>query len=407
MKGARGRRRRWGGSAGPRVFCAASVCAQLLQPGWAPAADIQLRGLLDLTATSRSRAFQSNLFNAGDSNFDAYRLRLFAESPLAGGFSAYTQFLFDDAADVRALGAYVTYTPFPERDLHLQAGKLPWAVGTWGPRTYSDKNPLIGAPLLYQYHTTLRYDDFPPTVDSLLAQAGRGQLGVRYTARSYWRGMPVVYDLCWDFGVTLLGSAGSAEFALGAVNGTPARMNTVVDENHGKAFLGRVGWMPFPALRLGISGADGPYVPEDLQPSLPAGRKPTDYHQQLAMADLAVEFGHAELRAEGYRNRWQTPTVGDLDVRGYYVEGKYVLLAGLYAAARWEEMRFGEVTDSSGERRPWDQDVTRLEAGTGYRISKTALAKAVYQRDTWFEFEDGEREPYPHDLFALQLSLAF
>ena len=49
----------------------------------------------------------------------------------------------------RADGAYALWTPWKSRDLHLQAGNIPWPVGTWAPRKYSDKNPLIGEPLIY------------------------------------------------------------------------------------------------------------------------------------------------------------------------------------------------------------------------------------------------------------------
>ena len=87
-------------------------------------------------------------------------------------------------------------------------GKIPWLLGTYAPRTYSDKKPLIGTPLMWYYHTTLRYDALPPTTDALLAAAGTGQYGTSYApGQPPRKGIPVLYDACWDVGVALNGSA--------------------------------------------------------------------------------------------------------------------------------------------------------------------------------------------------------
>ncbi len=391
------------------VILAAVVISSLACGVPARASDIQFRGLLDLVGSSRGVALESNWFNYGDSNFDAYRLRVFAEGAVTDKVEVYTQALFTDAAPARALGAYVSYAPLPEQDLHLIAGKIPWIIGTYASRTYSNKNPLVSTPLMYQYHMTIRADQLIPSVDALLAQAGRGQYGVNYASvgGSRFRGVSVIYDLCWDFGVAAIGSARPLELAVGATNGTPGRMNAAQDENDGKNYLGRIGLVPLPALRFGISGSVGPYLQEKLNPDLPSGRRAEDYDQRLVMADFELLLNHAEFRSEAYRSFWDTPTVGTLSVNGYYVEGKYTFPLGVYAAARWERMDFGEVTSGAGERRPWDFPRTRTEAGGGYRLSKSTLLKAVYQRFAYEEWEPGETEKYSFNLYAAQLSIAF
>lgn len=360
------------------------------------ASQIQFRGLLDLVTSSRGVALESNAFNYGDTNFDAYRLRLFAEGAVTKRLAVYTQLLFTDAAPVRALGAYASWTPVPERDLHLLAGKIPWVNGTYAPRSYSYKNPLVSTPLMYQYHTQLPADQLVPSVDALLAQAGPGQYG-----------LVVSYDLCWDFGIAAVGSARPLEAAIAITNGTPGRMNAARDENDGKSFVGRVGVTPIPALRFGVSGSIGPYLLDALNPSLPSGTSAEDYDQRLAMADLELLFGHAELRGEAYRNFWDTPTVGTLSMSGYYVEGKYVLPFGTYAAARWEHMGFGDVTSSAGDRRPWHFPQRRLEVGAGCRLTRGVFLKAVYQEYSYEEWEAGETEEYSYPLYAAQLTTAF
>lgn len=368
--------------------------------------DLDVRGLLDVVATGRGRAFDSNLFNLGDSNFDAYRLRLFVEGPVAPRLGVFTQILFADAAMPRAIGAYAMATPWPERDLHLTVGKIPWPIGIWAARSYSTENPLVGMPLMYQHHTTLRFDDLPPSAEALRARAGRGQYGVAYASSTPRRGLPVVYDLCWDVGVALLGSVRPLELAMAVTHGTPGRMNTVSDENKGKSFMGRVGLAPWPAVRLGVSASHGAYLPEALAPLLPPGRRITDYHQELVMADATIEVGPARVVAEGAVNVWETPTVGDLDLKSWYVETTLGLGAGWWAAGRWEEMQFGDIATSAGSH-PWDHDVARLEAGLGHRPTRAVRLKAVYQRDFRYEGGPAGSDTVDFDLFAFQFAVAF
>jgi hypothetical protein len=386
----------------------AVAMASLLWPATSVAATtLNARGLLDLAISNRGPALESNWFNRGDSPFDAYRLRLFIEGSAGEHFDVFTQFMFNDPSSVRADGAYLSWTPNPDRDLHAIAGKIPWLIGTYAPRTYSNKNPLIGSPLMYQYHTTLRPDQIVPNVDSLLRKAGRGQYGVSYGSGNTFRGMPIVYDACWNFGGMLSGSARPLEYAAGFVSGAPSVMVAGQDVNDGKCVLGRLGLAPHPALRLGVSGAYGPYMYDRLNPQMPPGARATDFNQILGMADLELLVGQAELRAEGYMNVWETPTVGDLEVTGGYVEGRYGLPAGFYLAGRWEAMLFGEVQASSGLERPWNDDVWRYEVGGGYRVNRQVIAKAIFQRTTYEQYYGTEPEREHLDLYAAQLSVSF
>lgn len=343
--------------------------ALLLAPrdGAAEEIDVQVRGLLDLVAAPANEANELNVLNAGGSPFDPYRFRLFVEGKPADKFEVFTQIHGSEATGLLIYGAYATWTPDPARDLHVQAGKIPWAIGTFGPRAYSDKNPLVGAPLFASYHTTFAWADPAPDADGLLARAGD---------RS---GRPIVYDFCWDFGATVLGSVKPLEFSLGVVNGTPSGAVAGRDNNGDKSFLGRIGVMPTPGTRLGVSGSVGSYLPSGLDPFLPAGTRAESYDQVLVMADAEWAFDRFELRGEGMVNTWQAPLLGDLTVRGGYVEGKMAFSAGWFAAGRYDVLRFDDLQGTSGPVRPWDADVTRFEGGLGYRIDRHVTAKAVYQ----------------------------
>jgi hypothetical protein len=304
-------------------------------------------------------------------------------------------------------GAYAIYTPMTARDIHLMAGKLPWAIGTYGPRTYSNKNPLISSPLMYALHTSLVWYKVAPTADVMLGAAGTGSTGVDYFGYAMGLGMPIVDDAFWDVGASLVGSARPLEFALGMNAGTPGWGSTTTqDENSGKSVLGRVGMQALPWLRLGVSGAYGPYLKSSLDPTLPTGKTANDYHQKLAMADLEVLAGHAEFHAEGARNAWETPTIGELRVSSGYAEIKYSIPAGFYLAGRYDVERFGKLTNSLGESKPWDWNVRRIEAGVGYRFSRDARAKLVHQRTT-FEGAQANGSNRTLPLLAAQLSFGF
>jgi hypothetical protein len=381
-----------------------ALATAAVTPAWST--EVRFRGTLEVTAAERGDAYVNTILTRGDSPFDAYGLRLFADAQIHPRLAVFSQVVLRDAAVYPYVdGAYLMFTPSPSRDLHVLAGKIPWAIGTYGPRTYPEKNPLIGAPLMYQYHTSFMWWGPPASTDALLAAAGTGQYGIGYAYGS--RGTPVIDDSYWDVGVTLTGSERPFEYAVGINNGTPGWGTTSQEEDAGKSFLGRLGVAPTPWLRAGVSGAWGPYLPHKQAPFLPAGKEVTDFNQKLVMADLEVSSGHVELHAEGARNFWETPLVGELGLTTAYAELKYSLPTGAWLAGRWDMMRFSEVTESTGERYPWDHDLTRIEAGVGYRFSREAFGKIVWQRIR-FDDEEDEEDEYPAaSMVAAQVVVQF
>lgn len=366
----------------------------------------ELHGTLDVALASRGEAALYNTLDYGHTPFDAYGLRLLIGAAPAEAFNFDAQVRFSDAGGVRLYGAYATWTPAPEGDLHLEIGKLPWAVGTWGPRSDAEHNPLIGVPLLYSFPTALSDDHIPGTADWLVDYLRPTSWGGAYdTTAGEERGMRVVQDANWDVGATLRGSRRPIEYALGFVQGAPGAPEPGRDSNDGKSVLGRLGFAPSPALRVGVSGSWGPYLDDEVAPDLPAGAHVTQYHQRLGMADVELQAGHLELRAEGAINVWETPTLGDLRVRGGYAEARFAFATRWYAAARGDRLRFSSVVESTGRTLPWDHDLDRLEGGLGYRIERHASLKAVAQR-TW-DHDADENETYAYDLVALQFVLSF
>lgn len=375
--------------------------AGLLMAAPLHASDLRIHGLLDLVAAQRSDTHELNTLTRGDSPYDPYGLRVFVDGNVSEHVDFFGQVVLRDGATPYVDGAYVLFTPFLGYDTHLLAGKIPWPIGTYGPRTYSNKNPLIATPLMYQYHTTLLWWAIPPSADVLIANSGSGQYSIDYFGYPMGMGMAVVDDSWWDVGVTAMGTAGPVECSVGITAGTPGWGSTVKDENSGKAIMGRIGLVPTPGLRFGVSTALGPYLVEGLNEQLPPGQNVNGFYQTLGMVDAEFATGYLELRAEGAWNTWQTPTVGDLGVTTGYVEMKYSLPFGAFAAGRLDGMRFSEIEDSNGVKHTWDSNIARWELGAGYRIDRNILMKLVYQHTT---MEGRDVKP---SLFAAQGSFTF
>ncbi len=362
----------------------------------APPEGLRMEALAEITLNDGRRAVALNSNNMGDSPFDGARLSVFVHGSAAKGLGFVGQLLFTDALPMRTTGAYAVYSPFEGKDISLLAGKIPWMIGTYAPRTYADEKPLIGTPLMYQYHSSLRPDLLPADADALVAAAGTGQDSPR--------GLPVVYDACWDLGAMVSATAGVIEIAGGFVHGSPSLQSKGSDGNPGKSILGRIGVVPMPALRCGVSGSLGPYLPASAEPAIPPGRGLGDYAQRLGMADLQIMLGHLELHSEGFVNSWETPTVGDLRLRGYYAELRYNFSFGGFVAGRHESLRFDDVRLSSGEIRPWDNPRDRGEAGFGVRLTRESTLKLVMQRNSEFVPSGPARHV---DLYALQFAVRF
>jgi hypothetical protein len=370
-------------------------------PGAAAAPEMRFRGLLDLGLVSSLKGDTLNRLTFGDSNFNPYRLRLFLDARLSPGLELHVQtILHEGLGQIRADGAYALWTPWQDRDLSLEAGKIPWPIGTYAPRTYSDHNPFIGTPLIYQYRTSLAWGFPALSVDAQVANAGTGQF-LNDPTHAY---LPVVDERWWDVGAMVLGSQRPLEFSLGVVQGSPSWPSPGPDNTPGATMLGRLGLVPTPGIRLGISGADGTWMPEWFTPMLPAGNSVRDYHETTLMADAEFLRGPFELRGEGARRRWETSHTGTLQVDGGYAEARWSFSNGAWLAARGEALRYSDVTTSAAVTRPWDDDVDRFEGVLGYRVTEDVRVKLAFQRTRRHPFA---AERLQDDLVAGSLGIRF
>lgn len=225
--------------------------------------------------------------------------------------------------------------------LVVDAGKLAHPVGAFASRRYSNRNPLIGVP-----------DGYPVQYPIGLQLSGaHGQLDYRAAVVS----LPISHE-----GYTPEPSA-AAHPAFGA------------------------GWTPTTGVRVGASAMWGPYLGDDVAPTLLDGRSWRAYDERIAAVDAEVSRGYLELRAELGAARYEVPgqraTVHGLT---YYGEAKYTLAPRVFVAGRIERNDYAFIQPMSATG--WvasPTDMYNAEAGIGYRLDPHTLLKTSVRADRW------------------------
>jgi hypothetical protein len=284
--------------------------------------------------------------------------------------------------------------PPGEPALNVQAGKFPAPVGNFIPRHYPRANPLTTFPLPYDHVTTFMYKLDTPAV--VLARRDR-------KAVKDWR-VPI-WQAVYGTGAMAFGKAGGFDYAVAVTNSAPGTWPFEWDYHSGDfkdANLYLRGAYAFdPGVKVGASWSRGPYDREDAA-GIPPGRDTGDFPQTLAGVDVEFSRGDLDLFAEVYWTRFEAPLIDDMDLWSWYVEGKYTILPGLFAAARFAQMFFGDIRDAAGVSRSWDRDVSRIELGGGYFFTRNLFIKATGQ----FNHNHGGAEPDDH-MLMVQLGLGF
>jgi len=381
-----------------RCSAAVALCLAAVV-GLAPTAasgQLELSGQMDLLGTVRSDTLHLNTALRGDSPFSPVRVRMFARHWLTDRIGIFAEVLYDFEASVRINGAYAVINDIGGQPwLNARLGLAPNLVGSFGLRsTYFNANPLVGVPLVWQYRTNLSPDG--TSTAAALAAIGSDP----------GTGVPILYDSCWNIQWELLGEVGRLEYSIGM---TPGALSNPIKARgvQGSQWLARIGVSPFAGLRLGLSGAHGPYLSKptpDGTGALPYAADPADFDQSLLGADLELLAGAWAVSAEAHAVRYETPLINeDLEALGGFVEVRFDFLPGWYVAGRAGGLFFDEiVTDpTSGARAPWDRDTHRTEMAVGRRLTREVLVKVDWQRTA---VPDGD---FDQNLFAAQLSAVF
>lgn len=378
------------GAPGRPVVCAWTLVVCALFPAAAGSQALSLAGgrlRFAGQVTGNYGSDDQGYFNYGD--YETSRLRLFrvdlgAELRLAAAASVLVDVRSDNLHSPSIYALYLRLRPWSERALDLQAGLVPPVFGALPRRSYSGDEPLPSLPLVYQYLVDLRYDAVPANAEELVSQRGRGWL-VRYpSAADAEPGIPLVAGERWDAGVELRLGAQPLMVALAVTRGSPSHP-LVRDDNEDKQVSARVQWTPAPAWTLGVSAAGAAFLAQEAIDRLPPGAGVRN-RQQLLGLDAAWAAGRMIVRGEAVLGRFSIPDVEEtrldqpLPAFGGYLEVRWKILPGLFAASRVERLAFGGLETRLG-RLSWDAPVTRVEAGLGYVPRRHLLLRASWQHN--------------------------
>ena len=334
----------------------------------------------------------------GASPFNLVRARFFVDSEIGEGIAVATTLLYDQGlGHVEVEGGYVIFEGLGRWEGgNAKVGKFATPFGSFAARSFGLVNPLVGLPLIYHYFSAVQGNRVPAD--------NAEQLGFRDVGHYRGRGLPTMYDACWNSGIEVFGPAGKVEYAIALTKGALSNPDAI--DNDGVQFVGRVGAEPTMGLRLGFSLAYGPYLQAGAGrgANFPAGKSVEDFNQFIYGVDFEYSRGHLQIFAEGVRNSWEVPNLqqDSLGNTGGYIEGKYAILPGFYCSARYGQIIYDEIDDGVGGEASWDYDVRRVESGLGYYFHRNVHAKAVVQLNFW----DGAADEDDH-MVGAQLASFF
>src|SRR5258708_3775221 len=176
-------------------------------------------------------------------------LFLFAQGRLEGGDAqAFAEHYTN--ADLDQAGVRLAR----DRRMVVNIGKMFHPVAAFAPRSFSTRNPLIGAP-----------DSYSP-----------------------------VYPI----GAMVSGEVGRIDYRVAVVSLPLTHRDYVPSADAALRPVAGVGYTPLVGLRIGATATAGPYLNGDLTSAQTAGRAWQSYHLRQIVADIAYGVGHLDLRAE-------------------------------------------------------------------------------------------------------------
>lgn len=353
-------------------------------------AQIQVSGQLDVVVHNSDARDYSNKTFAGFSNFDALRLRLFFDAQPAENVTVFTQVLVNEDR-FNLYAAYMRLSLF-EKELNMHIGLIPNTVGIWGPRTYSDKNPFIGTPLMYTYHSSYILSKISGDVTDFVAGRGKGYEN---------GGLPILYDFCWNTGIELFGSYGIMDWSIAAISGSvthPSRHQ----EKSIPQFTTRLVFLPIPEITFGVSGFWGSYLTKDNVKELPGITKSAnDLINKGGGFSFVLSRGYFEIFSETFWTAWDHPYFAELSSWSSYVEFKYKFAIQWYAAIRGEVIRFSDLS-SQNDNGSWDYPLNRYDMVLGYHVQRNLSVKL----DAQFADNLGNNE-LDDAIIAMQIAVSF
>jgi hypothetical protein len=357
-----------------------AVAARAQAPSEAP------RGLGQVSAGGEV----SGTFSSQDDGFFTYtdyeqdslrqlRIRLLGEWRPAATLALIGEARTLNIDRIEAAAWYFRWQPSLQRDLAFQLGRIPPVVGAFPRRAYGRDNPLLTAPLAYQYVTSLRPDALPLNTDNLLAMRGRGwrpsyPLGSTEVAT----GIPLIATTDWHSGAEAHWRHDWFEAAGAFTLGSPGAP-LVFSTRRGHEWSGRIAATLHSSLVVGLSGARGHWIDDDVLDL--AGGDARD-HRAQSLVGVDAEWGRGPwlVRGEWLRTVFgipmrDSPEVTRLPAQAAFLEARYRLTARWQVAGRIDGLRFDTIPGVTRPDNTWEADVTRLEGVVSYRITRQLEAR--------------------------------
>ena len=309
----------------------------------------------------------------------------------------------DGDAQARPDEYYAQADPF-DGLLRFTVGKYGTSYGQWGRRYLEWDNPMVNAPLAYEWITTVGDGANAPTAaPSRAAFLARKD---KVADRSKW--LPAIWGPSYTTGFRFDGTAAIWDYAFEVKNNALSSRPSEWDlwdhgfYGEGLTYSGRCGLRPAMEWNMGVSGSSGAYLIPGA-PGIPAGQSWTDYRQRAVGLDLSWAHGPLEFWGEGHWTSFDIPgEVGTVSLFSYFVESKWKFTTGWWLSGRWNQQMYDDIQDGAGNSVAWDNDVWRIEACVGWHIDRTATLKAQYSyADQSGPIAQGE------NLFDLQLVFGF
>jgi hypothetical protein len=250
------------------------------------------------------------------------------------------------------------------RRLMLEAGRVPQTLGNFANRYRADVNPLIGG--------------------------------------------PTSYTTSYPQGIQFAGSVKWLDFTAGYVDRPLINEGWVPDYDSAFRPTLDFGLTPTVGLRLGAYATEGPYLNENLQPTLAPGSDWKDFDQRVVGFDLHFSRGYLELNGDYNVSSYEVP-IQDRLLRGeaYYIEPKYTFSPRFFTALRLESNKYPFIRLDENGWLARESKFYDFEIGVGYRFGASSLVKASYRQDFW-QVDPAMRSFFPDGYaVAVQFSQTF
>ena len=326
------------------------------------------------------------------SPFVAGRASLFVDLFVGRRFFASTELRVDRGQPARSgplrahvQQAFVRLTPAPGTNFHIQGGKFVSPFGGYPGRAHTSADPFIRPPLAYDHRTVMSATEVPAAADGIFTWKDRPPFRAA--------GLPIVWAVPYPVGMTVSGGKGPLS-ATGGVTTTapsahPSDWNTFdTDAPAGPSAVGQVRYRVSPALQVGVSYTNGPYMRSNVVDPVTGLRVPQQDQETYGL-DTTFSRGLVDVRGELLLNRWEVfRAPGDTRDVSYYLEGQVRIAAGLFVAARYNAIHFRELARSNGQPDRWDYDRRRWQVGAGYRLGRSSEIRGEYMINTTVDSDD-------------------